>query len=1396
MLESEKVNSKKILELKPLYDYAIAIYKLKLARTKETTDIQSRIQLFSDLLNNLDDNYFAEISRNFLEKYSKNLETEVDYAEISGAIKKKFEDSKIPKSEMKILSNLLTYDFQIIFLTEMLAENKQINCLPADFDYLVSLNKCHENLTTTEEENNNNNNNDTSNMAGLPAETQPYNYNSENGMEVGVILNADESLNLASTASLSSDWDGIVVEGLRTNAVSQSDANRNLKNAKRTEAKAKVIATAASRKSNNKQGISARSACGKNNILNLKDFTIDNKNIEYSVFDLTNQSERSTFYFILAENLELFESQSDYEPNYVFVEAFTKNIFYEVTKKETSEGTISFTHNVQVFSQSFKFSHESNCGQNAHVFLTIDDSFNMLKIVLNIRFTKTYEYNFSKIFVVNLAEELSSEETKENMYLVFNSHFVTSVNLFKNFNFSFAEQISVIYKTNQILLYTQENNLHSVELKNILSSELLSFNNAKYEYEEKLFAFTKYFLQKTENLIKINSKNLQTNHFPGLYSFFKAFSDNSYNSNSESKSCAYVNQYGKCLRCAKAKKLFNFQCFNDCPENSYFNVEANACVKCGKNCRKCANEKCAECKQNFFLNSADGVCMDFCPSDTKLVKEANGSLYCRSCDESCAMCDSKSRKCLNCKGAAFLSSEGSCVGKCPDKFYSDFSKKTCEKCEIKNCKICSKDFKSANLKGKCEVCESGFYKQNGSCRNQCEKGFYAFEVEERKVCKKCPSECAECLFDYEAQKPLCSKCNLKTHKEIRIENSKNLVCENLCADKNTILLDSVCVNCSIDNCDKCGLNSENNFVCEKCQKGFLLKGGKCVAECGSGFYSSEFKSLCEPCPENCISCKINKDSKRLVCEKCENDFYILNNLECIRECPEGYAKTGTSNNIDTNYNNNNINSNENNNNSDLENLRKLSNKKQQKECKLCENASECRRCSELNPAFCEDCYESYFNNNGVCQHNCPKGYFKSKKQCLKCPSGCIECSSENTCSKCTIGFFYKNGLCSSDCGAGWAPDVYSSSCKKCFDSRCAQCFAEDENLCQKCLNGFKLFENVCYAKCPLGYYDNNGFCVKCAKGCLDCESRESCRSCDYSRNLVMYEGKCVENCPAGFYKEYKENVCRQCANKDCLLCDSVEPSKCKIAQSGTVIENAYYDKCPENFVAAFLNVKLNNEKYELLKCFKCPIFCDACEFSPVNSKIQCLKCAGNFELRNGSCFDKWCGENQIKTDNGCFTCPDNLAKKCDDVAPFKSLECQKDFYLNEGKCLRACPEGRYYSKAFMECKNCVDNCAECLDYNLCRKCDEAFLLFENSKCLRQCPYGFSEDYVKGECVKCADNCSECDIDSLTCKKCRAPFLSELGKCVLKCRLGFFENKQENSCESKFNFVIFINFNLQ
>jgi len=248
LLESERVNSEKILELKPLYDYAISIYNLKLEKTNDNIRLQSHIQIFGDQIKNLDDNHLVNISKNFLEKYSKNLEIEDDYAELLSALKKKFLDYNASKSDIKIISSLLTYDFQLIFLKSLQAENRDFSCLPADFDYLIGLNKCYEDPTNgentdeleenpiDEEKSQIPNKEEFNSVEAKPIQTQIgdfYNYNTESGIETGIVFNSDEALNYTSTVSSGSD--GIVIGGLRKKALtlasnSKNQIAKNLKN--------------------------------------------------------------------------------------------------------------------------------------------------------------------------------------------------------------------------------------------------------------------------------------------------------------------------------------------------------------------------------------------------------------------------------------------------------------------------------------------------------------------------------------------------------------------------------------------------------------------------------------------------------------------------------------------------------------------------------------------------------------------------------------------------------------------------------------------------------------------------------------------------------------------------------------------------------------------------------------------------------------------------------------------------------------------------------------------------------------------------------------------------------------------------------------------------------------
>lgn len=90
--------------------------------------------------------------------------------------------------------------------------------------------------------------------------------------------------------------------------------------------------------------------------------------------------------------------------------------------------------------------------------------------------------------------------------------------------------------------------------------------------------------------------------------------------------------------------------------------------------------------------------------------------------------------------------------------------------------------------------------------------------------------------------------------------------------------------------------------------------------------------------------------------------------------------------------------------------------------------------------------------------------------------------------------------------------------------------------------GSFLYEDTCHQSCPQHFYGDERQCVPCHEDCLECSgpSADDCDLCADS-SLVLYDGQCLNECPAGTYYE-KET-------KDCKGKDSRYTAECRIPGS-------------------------------------------------------------------------------------------------------------------------------------------------------------------------------------------------------------------------------------------------------
>lgn len=162
-------------------------------------------------------------------------------------------------------------------------------------------------------------------------------------------------------------------------------------------------------------------------------------------------------------------------------------------------------------------------------------------------------------------------------------------------------------------------------------------------------------------------------------------------------------------------------------------------------------------------------------------------------------------------------------------------------------------------------------------------------------------------------------------------------------------------------------------------------------------------------------------------------------------------------------------------------------------------------------------------------------------QCASCIVPCLTCSNSTFCTSCISGYIFSQsmGSCLSYCPSGQY--ISSSFCFSC-QANCLSCTSSSN--CQRCLSSFYLYaaSNTCVSNCSMvniSYYGDsiNSICTLCISPCLTCTSIVDCTSCITG---VLYETRCISNCPVGYYS--LGAACLPCSS-NCLACAGV-PGNC------------------------------------------------------------------------------------------------------------------------------------------------------------------------------------------------------------------------------------------------------------
>lgn len=580
--------------------------------------------------------------------------------------------------------------------------------------------------------------------------------------------------------------------------------------------------------------------------------------------------------------------------------------------------------------------------------------------------------------------------------------------------------------------------------------------------------------------------------------------------------------------------------YQDCLSNQY---ASSVCVDCMPHCNSCINgDSCNKCSDNYFFDSATGICTttcpkgywkditqarckvchDYCvecrgPSNTDLCSNCyepaywmtnrrtcylectNGEYYkdvtrtCEYCHELCSICTGPGNvgECSSCRNSGFKQPNGpDCLTTCPDRYYGYMYQ--CIDCPV-ICELCV----GSNPLTDCSKCKPQL---NGKmiyqiqtligCVYECDPGFW--ESDDKKLCMPCHSRCAVCEGPNEDSQ--CKVCRADGFKQ-----PDNLACLTTCPDHYYgSLATNSCLNCH-EWCSVC--SGPTTFDCTSCQGPAFLSPTRssCSLTCTDGYWGNLEVNNCDRCHPNCLVCDgPNTDSN---CSDCKNgSLKQPGRNSCLFNCPDGYWEDFV-NGI----------------------------------CSECH--SYCKICSGPGYDACKECSSLAFlqPSSQSCKATCPTGYLRNVKMrdCEACGASCYDCSTVGLvteCLKCKDGLLIQpeTHFCGDGCPSGNFADE-SGFCLPC-DPACKACFGRGPDQCTECNEGFAIQpqSTACKKECPDLYWMQGTQCLQCHGACLDCEYATDCidESCD-----------CLGYCSNAYYIDCVR--CQSCLAVRCGLCITV-----------------------------------------------------------------------------------------------------------------------------------------------------------------------------------------------------------------------------------------------------------------
>ena len=396
----------------------------------------------------------------------------------------------------------------------------------------------------------------------------------------------------------------------------------------------------------------------------------------------------------------------------------------------------------------------------------------------------------------------------------------------------------------------------------------------------------------------------------------------------------------------------------------------------------------------------------------------------------------------------------------------------------------------------------------------------------------------------------------------------------------------------------------------------------------------------------------------------------------------------------------------------------------------------------------------------------------------KCPQYCMQCDTNQKCSKCAPHYEKKEDdtkcvKIESNCLR--YKNIIDDTCEECEsnyilaqDIKDGDLFCAEKSLYDDDKKYYKNAEDSYYKKC-----DNDG-----VKFCITCQSDKICDSCDTGYSIVDNGLICGDLSTKLYYQDNNdENKYKSCnkhlTKHNCLLCEIIEENNFLCLEC----ENDYaffHEELNSNDCISKASKNLNmfytedNKNYypcsnSIANCIKC------------DDKDTCIDCGSpNHEItEDNKCVSKEVIELNLyykNNDNKYVSCSKiSNCEKC--TSADECILCQGDFKLIEGDDNKLTCQNidlsNYYKieiegikTYYRKCEKDIANCEQCSDATHCTICKHNFGIIDDiqSKCedLLTEKYYYDDTLEKYKlCSNKMSNCEKCNSNNnnFICKQC-------------------------------------------